>query len=114
MRQNMDIANRDAFAIREFCARYGICRDTFYAEVRRGRLRALKLGKKTIVLKDDAESWGQVPPDPRTRVGDMRRDSSSTHLVRCLAKEMPGRVGARRRQKGSYDVEFRESKVNGQ
>jgi hypothetical protein len=27
----MDITNRDAFAIREFCARYGICRDTFYA-----------------------------------------------------------------------------------
>jgi hypothetical protein len=29
----------------------------------------------------------------------MSRNSSSTHLVRCPAKEMPGRVDARRRQK---------------
>jgi len=56
----MDITNREAFAVREFCARYGICRDTFYEEVRRGR--ALKLGKKTIVLKVDAESWAKSLP----------------------------------------------------
>jgi hypothetical protein len=58
----MDITNREAFAVREFCARYGICRDTFYSEVKRGRLRALKLGKKTIVLKVDAESWAKSLP----------------------------------------------------
>jgi excisionase family DNA binding protein len=62
----MDITNRDAFAIREFCARYGICRDTFYAEVRRGRLRALKLGKKTLVLRADAEVWAASLPELRT------------------------------------------------
>jgi hypothetical protein len=95
----MDITNRDAFAIREFCARYGICRDTFYAEVRRGRLRALKLGKKTIVLKADAEGWAKSLPALELAPGDMSRNSSSTHLVRCPAKEMPGRVDARRRQK---------------
>jgi hypothetical protein len=58
----MDITNREAFAIRQFCARYGICRDTFYAEVRRGRLRALKVGKKTIVLKVDADSSAKSLP----------------------------------------------------
>ena len=52
-----DFSRREAFAIGEFCARYGICRDTFYQEVRRGRLRALKLGKKTIILKTDADAW---------------------------------------------------------
>jgi excisionase family DNA binding protein len=62
----MDITKRDAFAIREFCARYGICRDTFYAEVRRGRLRALKLGKKTLVLRADAEVWAASLPELRT------------------------------------------------
>jgi hypothetical protein len=30
----MDITDREAFAVREFCVRYGICRDTFYAEVK--------------------------------------------------------------------------------
>jgi predicted DNA-binding transcriptional regulator AlpA len=49
--------NREAFAVREFCARYGICRATFYSELHRGRLRAVKLGAKTVVLKADAETW---------------------------------------------------------
>ena len=62
----MDITNREAFAVREFCARYGICRDTFYSEVKRGRLRALKLGKKTIVLRPDADAWAASLPELRT------------------------------------------------
>ena len=49
--------SREAYAVSEFCERYGICRQTFYDEVRRGRLRALKLGKKTVILKGDAENW---------------------------------------------------------
>jgi excisionase family DNA binding protein len=59
----MDTNNREAFAVREFCARYGICRDTFYSEVRRGRLRAVKLGKKTLVLKAEAETWAASLPN---------------------------------------------------
>jgi excisionase family DNA binding protein len=58
----MDISNKEAFAVREFCDRYGICRDTFYSEVKRGRLRALKLGKRTIILKVDAENWAKSLP----------------------------------------------------
>jgi excisionase family DNA binding protein len=61
----MDFSTREAFAVREFCDRYGICRDTFYSEVKRGRLRALKLGKKTLVLKSDAESWAKSLPELR-------------------------------------------------
>ena len=53
----MDFSTREAFAVREFCARYGICRQTFYDEIKRGRIKARKLGKKTLVLKSDAESW---------------------------------------------------------
>jgi excisionase family DNA binding protein len=59
----MDFSTREAFAVREFCDRYGICRDTFYSEVKRGRLRALKVGKKTLVLKSDAESWAKSLPE---------------------------------------------------
>jgi hypothetical protein len=59
----MDFSTREAFAVREFCARYGICRQRFYDEIKRGRLRALKLGKKTIVLKVDAESWAKSLPE---------------------------------------------------
>jgi excisionase family DNA binding protein len=58
----MDVS-REAFAVREFCSQYGICRDTFYSEVKRGRLRALKVGKRTLVLKSDAESWAKSLPE---------------------------------------------------
>ena len=57
----MDLT-REAYAVSEFCKRYSICRDTFYSEVKRGRLRAFKLGKKTLVLKSDAESWAKSLP----------------------------------------------------
>jgi excisionase family DNA binding protein len=58
-----DLSRREAFAVGEFCARYGICRETFYQEVRRGRLRAVKLGAKTLVLKSDADAWvASMPP----------------------------------------------------
>jgi predicted DNA-binding transcriptional regulator AlpA len=55
-------SGREAFSVREFCARYGICRQTFYDEIRRGRLKAVKLGAKTIVLKADADSWAASLP----------------------------------------------------
>src|SRR6478736_1897556 len=48
---NMDPTSREMFAVREFCARYDICRQTFYDELHRGRLVARKLGKKTVVLR---------------------------------------------------------------
>ena len=57
-----DLSRREAFAVSEFCDRYGICRDTFYQEVRRGRLRARKLGMKTIVLRADADAWVATMP----------------------------------------------------
>ena len=70
---------KEAFAVAEFCDRYGICRDTFYSEVKRGRLRALKLGKKTIVLKSDAEAWrNNLPPlklATTARLSDRRAQS---------------------------------------
>jgi len=62
----MDVSSKGAFAVREFCDHYGICRDTFYSEVKRGRLRALKVGKRTLVLKADAESWAKSLPELRT------------------------------------------------
>ena len=62
MEPNMDFSTREAFAVREFCARYGICRQTFYDEVKRGRIKAKKLGKKTVILRSDAEKWAASLP----------------------------------------------------
>jgi excisionase family DNA binding protein len=57
----MDSA-REAFSVSEFCRRYGICKQTFYDEIHRGRIRAVKLGKKTLVLKTDADTWAKCLP----------------------------------------------------
>jgi predicted DNA-binding transcriptional regulator AlpA len=66
METNMDLSTREAFGVREFCARYGICRQTFYDEVKRGRIKAKKLGKKTVILRSDAENWAASLPELRT------------------------------------------------
>jgi hypothetical protein len=59
-----------AMTIREFCLSYKICRATFYNEVRRGNLRAVKMGTKTLVLHEDAEAWaGNLPEFPKRRRG---------------------------------------------
>jgi excisionase family DNA binding protein len=49
--------DKRAYAVREFCSAFGICRATFYSEVRAGRLKAVKIGSKTLILREDAETW---------------------------------------------------------
>ena len=46
-----------AFAVREFCLWASISRSTFYKEVKEGRLKPVKLGKKTLVLRVEAQRW---------------------------------------------------------
>jgi predicted DNA-binding transcriptional regulator AlpA len=48
---------RRAMNIGEFCQRYGIGRTTAYVEIKHKRLRARKIGKRTIISEDDAEDW---------------------------------------------------------
>jgi excisionase family DNA binding protein len=46
-----------AMSIAEFCERYGTGRTKTYEELKSGRLRARKIGKRTIITEDDAEDW---------------------------------------------------------
>jgi excisionase family DNA binding protein len=49
-------------SIEQFYRRYGIGRTKTYEEIRDGRLRAHKVGKRTIIIEDDAEDWlGRLP-----------------------------------------------------
>jgi excisionase family DNA binding protein len=52
----------EALTVHDFCKQYRIGRDKFYNEVRSRRLRALKVGKKTLILKRDAEAWVESLP----------------------------------------------------
>jgi excisionase family DNA binding protein len=50
-------ARQRAMSIAEFCERYGPGRTTAYQEIKLGRLRARKCGRRTIITEDDAEDW---------------------------------------------------------
>lgn len=50
-------ALKRAMSIDEFCERYGIGRTTAYEEIKEGRLRARKCGKRTIITDDDGDDW---------------------------------------------------------
>jgi excisionase family DNA binding protein len=54
---------REAYSIDELCKCFGICKETAYSEIRRRRLRAVKLGAKTLILKADAETWAASLPE---------------------------------------------------
>jgi len=55
-------ARQQAMSVEEFCDRYGIGRTTAYAEIKEGRLRARKCGRRTIIADDDGDEWLQHLP----------------------------------------------------
>ena len=50
-------ARQRAFSIQEFSLIYGPGRTKVYEELKSGRLRGRKVGRRTIVSEDDAEDW---------------------------------------------------------
>jgi excisionase family DNA binding protein len=46
-----------AMSIAEFCQSYGVGRTTVYEEIKQGRLRARKCGKRTIITETDGDDW---------------------------------------------------------
>jgi len=43
--------------VNDFCAAHGICRTSFYEEVKRGEIRVIKFGKRTLVPDAEAKAW---------------------------------------------------------
>jgi excisionase family DNA binding protein len=50
-------ARQRALSIQEFSQVYGPGRTKVYEELKSGRLRGRKVGRRTIVSEDDAEDW---------------------------------------------------------
>jgi excisionase family DNA binding protein len=46
-----------AYSIGEFCRLYELGRTKTYQEINAGRLKAVKIGSKTLIRADDAEAW---------------------------------------------------------
>ena len=50
---------RRARTVKQFCADYGVGKTLTYAEIKAGRLRAVKVGFKTLILHQDSEAWAR-------------------------------------------------------
>lgn len=46
-----------AFSINSFCKAFCVGRTTTYAQIRAGRLKAVKCGKRTLIPKAAAAEW---------------------------------------------------------
>jgi len=51
-----------AFSPKQFEAAFGIGHTKLYEEIKAGRLIARKLGKRTLILAQDAEAWACALP----------------------------------------------------
>ncbi len=46
-----------AFSIRETCEIAGLSRTYIYAEIAAGRIKPVKAGRRTLILKDELQRW---------------------------------------------------------
>jgi len=54
---------RRARTVKQFCADYGVGKTLTYAEIKAGRLRAVKVGFRTLILDGDSEAWVRSLPE---------------------------------------------------
>ena len=57
----------EAYTIQQFCRAFGIGRSLVYKEIAAGRLYSRKAGRRTLVLRSDAESWAAALPQGSAR-----------------------------------------------
>lgn len=54
---------KELFTVTEFLELFSISRTSFYEQVKQGKIRLLKLGKKSLIRRDDAEAWVDALPN---------------------------------------------------
>ena len=52
-----------AMSINAFCQIFDIGRTSTYAEIKAGRLKVRKVGRRTLIGDDDAEQWWRSLPE---------------------------------------------------
>ena len=50
-------SDRVNWRVRDFCEAHGICRSTFYEELKRGEIKIIKVGKRTLIPDCEARIW---------------------------------------------------------
>jgi hypothetical protein len=57
MSRTRSMSLKRVMSIKEFCDEYAVGPTRFYEEVKRGRICLSKLGRKSLVTRDEAERW---------------------------------------------------------
>lgn len=60
--ERAEARNTAAVTIAEFGAEFGPCRAATYNLIRKGELSAKKIGRSTIITRDEAERWFSALP----------------------------------------------------
>jgi excisionase family DNA binding protein len=47
----------EAYDIKSFCKAYSISRSSAYVEISEGRLKIVKVGRRTLIRREAAKSW---------------------------------------------------------
>ena len=69
MFKKIKLAKADfAFTVHEFCELHKIGRTRLYKEIQSGRLEAVKVGSKTLILPGAAERWLRALPRLKNRL----------------------------------------------
>jgi hypothetical protein len=50
-------SQRVNWRVDEFCIAHGIGRTLFYDEVKRGEIKIIKIGKRTLIPDNEAKAW---------------------------------------------------------
>ena len=80
-----------AMRVRTFCKSYNIGRTFTYAEIKAGRLKARKAGRRTVIAQDDAEQWLSGLPAFHEGLNEPSRETSAAAEVRgdASAQSLP-------------------------
>ncbi|WP_258608517.1 DNA-binding protein [Mesorhizobium sp. AR10] len=63
MQHGDSLATPRGYTIEAFCAAFGLGRTSAFGEIKGGRLKARKVGRRTIILATDAETWAASLPE---------------------------------------------------
>lgn len=55
--QDTNSRSRGAISVNDFAVWAGIGRTTAWKEIKEGRLRAVKISARTVIITDDAHAW---------------------------------------------------------
>lgn len=63
METNINLSQKGAFTVTEFCGWAGIGPTKFYDERKAGRIKVRKIGRKSVVTVADALAWLNSLPE---------------------------------------------------